>query len=466
MKKKIYILLAAIMGFVLMANVQVYALSSALDIDALKEEIKQELRNERPWQSEMDDWGIDIHGFVSQGYMNSEHYNYMLYNSKGGSFHFNEIGINFSKELTDRLRIGLQLLSRDLGDLHNNKVTVDWAYADYAWTDWLGVRAGILKIPNGFYNESRDIDMLRTCILLPLGVYNESFRDIYMGLSGISLYGSIPMGGLGSLDYQLMMGTQNMDVDNSGISNDIENTLNRELPGLFDFLGRPDIAGGSPEERGQATALGGTDFDFDDFDMEEDYVASIQWRSPWGLRLGATIQKLDFDLAGTYAHTASGVRVPFGLDVYQIEQYTLSSEYTIGDLILACEYWHLVFDAKATVNNDMISDSTTEKEGWYVSGSYRVNDWLELGSYYTVFYADAQDHVGKDIAHVWVNNDEAWTRDLALSTRFDVNEYWTVKLEGHKMEGKANLHRAQNDNFGNTIEDDFYVFVAKITFSF
>ena len=41
--KKLLIIITVVVGFAFMANVQVYALSSALDIDELKEEIKEEL---------------------------------------------------------------------------------------------------------------------------------------------------------------------------------------------------------------------------------------------------------------------------------------------------------------------------------------------------------------------------------------------------------------------------------------
>ena len=60
--------------------------------------------------------GVDIHGFISQGFIMSDTYNYLTHNSKEGSFDYNEVGINFSKEMTDKLRLGIQLFARDLGD--------------------------------------------------------------------------------------------------------------------------------------------------------------------------------------------------------------------------------------------------------------------------------------------------------------------------------------------------------------
>ena len=78
---------------------------------------------------------IDIHGFVSQGYIKSTGNNYLSIKCKEGSFEFNEAGCSFSIQLTDELRGGIQLLSRDIGDQGNNEFLLDWAYADYHYKD-------------------------------------------------------------------------------------------------------------------------------------------------------------------------------------------------------------------------------------------------------------------------------------------------------------------------------------------
>jgi len=294
----------------------------------------------------------------------------------------------------------------------------------------------MLKVPNGLYNESRDVDMLRTNILLPSAVYNEGFREIYMGLSGAGLYGSVPLGDLGDLDYQAMLGTQNIDGEDSGIAKDIEN----------------DVRYGAPT------------LDITDFDVNTMYVGSLQWRSPWGLRLGGTLNYLSFDADGSIAPGVTGL-----LEATNIRNYTASIEYTWEDLILAAEYWNLEFDRKFYITPGPpfpVDTGTTEKEGWYVSASYRVNDWFEVGSYYSVFYPDATDHDGDDLPVPPANDDEAWSKDIALSTRFDINEYWIFKMEGHRIDGKANVYLSEN--IGNYYNDDdkFWVFVAKITFGF
>jgi len=119
---------------------------------------------------------VQIGGFVSQGYFQTDHNNYLADN-KRGSFEFNEMGINFQTHPADKVMVGLQLSARDLGDVGNDEIEVSWAFGEYSWREWLGLRAGILKVPFGFYNETRDYDILRTSIFLPGSVYNEWMRD-------------------------------------------------------------------------------------------------------------------------------------------------------------------------------------------------------------------------------------------------------------------------------------------------
>src|SRR5205814_4299335 len=52
---------------------------------------------------------VEVHGFVSQGAIKSIRNNYLVPQSERGSFDVTEAAINFTKTVTDRLRLGVQL---------------------------------------------------------------------------------------------------------------------------------------------------------------------------------------------------------------------------------------------------------------------------------------------------------------------------------------------------------------------
>ncbi len=440
--KKIYILIAVIMGFVFAANTYVFA-ETSVDIDKLKEQIKKELKAERPWNKDMQDWGVDVHGFVSQGYIHSDDNNWRANNSSEGTFGYNEIGINFSKQLTDKLRIGLQLFSHDLGAIGNNEVLLDWAFADYRWKDWLGMRVGKIKAPFGLYNESRDIDMLRTSIFLPQGIYNENFRDILASIAGIGVYGDVSIAAAGGLSYYFLAGT-------TDLSGEDDNGVVRSFNGLLIV----EVTG--------------------DSDFEDMYIGCLEWQAPiedlsfvdaLRLRISYWLTELTIPCVVTAAGAVALAPLPQGTALdYEFDMYSrtvYSIEYTWQDLIVAAEYgktryeWHIEVPS---LGMSIMDDSRSKSHAYYISATYRFNDWFEMGTYYSKNYSNSDDKDGSGSTPKYA----AWQKDYALSLRFDVNQYWVAKLEGHLMDGVAQCLAMDNDSY----EDDWWVFAAKMTFSF
>src|SRR5260370_23651 len=109
--------------------------------------------------------------------------------------------------VSDRLTLGLQLFARKLGPIGDYKATFDWYYLDYHFRDWLGVRAGRVKLPFGLYNDISDIDSARTAVLLPQSIYPAQNRDFLLAQTGVEIYGYHPLGWAGALDYPLYAGT-------------------------------------------------------------------------------------------------------------------------------------------------------------------------------------------------------------------------------------------------------------------
>ncbi len=372
--------------------------------------------------------GLVLHGFVSQGAFKSTANNY-LGSSKRGSFAFTEVGLNVTRSLTDQLSAGVQFFARFLGSIGGFSAKFDWFYLDYHWTDWLGIRAGRVKLPFGLYNESSDVDSARVPILLPQGVYPIQNRDYLLAQTGAELYGFVPIGPVGALSYRLYGGTILFD-----------DLFNRPNPGPLQLrkLETPYLFGGQ-----------------------------LIWETPLsGLRLGGSVQDLklqldaDVDASLSDPLKASG-QLPedfAGSVTASIPAllWIASAEYVGEDILLAAEYsrWNLDVESSQPV---LIPESHTLREQFYVMVSYQVTDWLHPGAYYSVFFPDVKKR----------SFPEGSQQDVAVTLRFDVNSYWLIKLEGHYLHGTAALTSSENDNRPlDALTPNWGLFLVKTTLQF
>ena len=364
---------------------------------------------------------ISVHGFISQGYLVSDS-NDVYGETRHGSFQFNEFGLAFLAQLSDRLHVGIQMLSRDLGDSGNNAVELDWAFADYRWKDWLGFRGGVLKMPWGVYNETRDIDMLRTSIFLPSSLYDEKNRDVYATLQGIAFYGSFPLRKFGTLNYQFQYGDKSL-----------------------------------PEAHAEIEADGAVTID--SFNVHNIYLGTLEWETPLeGLRLRETTGKYMWKMRGAWIlGPEDGEHAEAFTDTGHDTVSILSADYVLERLSLATE-WFQVWD---TTDGDLIEEGADEG-GWYVGAGYRLTDWMEIGAYYSEFYEESDDREGKEYIEHGLPGYLGWQKDLALTTRFDFGDHCTVKLEGHFMDGAAQF-ASQSSGLP---EQETLLLAVKATFGF
>ena len=110
---------------------------------------------------------VQIHGFVSQGFVYTNNNNWLTMNTSQGSAGFTDFGLNMSSQVTDKFRVGRKGYDRNLGQLGQYHPSLDWAVADYRFKGWFGVRGGKVKTTLGLYTDTQDEDFLHTFALLP-----------------------------------------------------------------------------------------------------------------------------------------------------------------------------------------------------------------------------------------------------------------------------------------------------------
>lgn len=358
---------------------------------------------------------VKIQGFVSQGWLKSDRNAYYFADTEDGTFEFNEFGLNVMSELSDELKIGIQLLSKDLGLFGNNDVEIDWAYGDYRFRNWLGIRAGNIKMAKGLYNHIRDVDAARSCIFLPHSVYNEAYRDTTVAITGISLYGILPAG----FEYEAQFGKVEIPSDGA-VAATIANGLRIPLN------------------------------DVGSENVDDTVNLHLQWSSSYvnGLRIvGNYLANLKWD-----------VMTPQMTLAYDVYQLLGGIEYAHGNLTLAAEYGRVY--AESRTGNILTSDST--KEIYYGMASYRFIDRFEAGTYYSVSYNDVDDRDGEIYEQNGLPKESAWLKDLAVFARFDIQPNWIVKLEGHYIDGLGEIL----DVTSADLSDEGFLFAVKTTFTF
>jgi len=364
---------------------------------------------------------VQVHGFFQQGYMLSRGNNVLTVDSTGGgSSAMTDGGVNMSSQLNTKLRVGAQLYGRNIGQLGNGHVGLDWAFADYRFNKWIGIRAGKVKNALGLYTDTQDMEFLQTFALLPQGVYPLDLRSVTIAHVGGDVYGTLAARRAGSLNYTVYAGS---------------------IP--------DDARGGyryGIEDRGLRN---------DDGVKRSGYGFDLRWTAPVnGLQAGYSRLSM----------TGSGVllskQVPFPLQA-TVDPWTEDRVY--ADYQKA--QWHFSGEWRRAFSTVSIqptrSITISDARSWYLTGAYRVGKALELGAYYSHYIPDSRTDSSSPTNHV---------NGPAVTARFDLNRYVAVKVEGHHVDGyggvgaNAQNFYIRNNPGGFTTTTNMFVLRTSVSF--
>jgi hypothetical protein len=353
--------------------------------------------------------GIEIHGFVTQGFLYSSHNNYLTMQSSSGSLQWTDGAISFTDSLTNSLRVGIQLHMYQLGQLGGPNVQVDWASADYKVNDHFGFRAGKVKTVIALFNDSQDVDPLFLWILLPQGIYPADNEGYFLSHLGGEVYGYVSLGEpMGKLRYDGFVGESYLPLNGGYIKQfaDAGLTLTSEPSG-------------------------------------KTYGGDLRWVTPLrGLTVGASadVQAMD----GTSPQGSLHL-VPF-LGAYYYAQFTKGKFYFAG------EYNGAPASLFLTIGQAVFPVPVGART-WYTMGSYRVSKTFQVGSYYSYLLNTGLPNIAANYSKDWV-----------LSGRHDFNSYFYAKLEGHFLHGTGvGFYQSTNPN---GLKDNSKILAAKIGFTF
>jgi hypothetical protein len=356
--------------------------------------------------------GIEIHGFVTQGFLYSSANNYLSMKSSDGSAQWTDGAVSFSDSLSDRLRVGIQLHVYQLGEFGGANLVVDWASGDYRVSDRFGVRAGKVKTVFGLYNDSQDVDSVFLWILLPQANYPIDNKSFLLAHLGGDIYGDVPLGKRsGALQYHGYLGQNSLDLAGGYVKALADNGL------LF------------------TTAPGG-----------KTYGGDLRWSTPVkGLTVGSSIVVQAID--GT-ATIGARMHVP---PLCSISHY---AQFKRGKFDFSGEYRRLPFTLDVTLGPQLLASNPFDARSWFAMGSYRLTKKIQVGSYYS-HSIDKAENTG--LASNYSN-------DSVISGRYDFNGYFYSKVEGHFLHGTGLGYYASTNPDG--LKPNSNMLAVKIGFSF
>ena len=354
--------------------------------------------------------GIEIHGFATQGFLFSSQNNYLAMKSSSGSLQWTDGAVSVSDSLTDSLRVGIQLHMYQLGSLGGPNIQVDWASGDYRINDYVGIRAGKVKTVLGLFNDSQDVDAVFLWILLPQSVYPIDNKSVFLSHLGGEVYGDLSLGSrAGKLQYSACAGYVNIDL-NGGYA--------QQLAGFG--LTFPTAPGGKI------------------------YGGDLRWGTPMrGLTIGSSALVTEVD--GTSPIGSLHIS-PFLLT----DHY---AEFKKGRFYSAGEYRRVPSSSTLVLGPTTLPDPVDYRE-WFMMGSYRLTTQLHAGSYYSHYINKALDF----------SQPANYSKDWAISGRYDFNSYFYGKIEGHFLRGTGLGYYASTNPAG--LKPNSNILAAKIGFSF
>jgi hypothetical protein len=334
----------------------------------------------------LDDLNIQIHGYATQGFLYTAQNNILTTNSSDGSPSWSELVVNVGATPTPKLRFSAQVRYELLGNLSND-ITIDYAVADYRVNDKIGVRFGKVKIPSGLFNEIQDIDPSYQWALLPQSVYPISSRNGQLAEYGGVVYGTADLETLGKIEYRGWGGEAVIPNNDGYFTSFRESGI--DLPNGITGIG----TGGA-----------------------------LRWKAPLpGLMVGASLSRRNTE-------TGAAVTGPYTGNVIigAVDEPDYFARYEKGKWMVAAEYarlgGHLVFQFTGLPAMPTPFDLRDQ----YAMATYKVTSKFSAGIYNSESF-DRDVPLGPS----------RFSKDWALSGRFDFNQFLYAKAEQHWIDGTS-----------------------------
>lgn len=353
---------------------------------------------------DMQDGKLQLHGFITQGMVNTTGNNFLGKSSDDISYDFREVGLNATYRAMPQLQFSAQLISRKAGENDNGELRVGHAFVD--WTvasgDWgsSGVRLGRVRVPYGLYAETGDVAFTRDSAILPQPIYFDVTRRLQKSADGFTVYHNT-VSDYGNFGIKYYLGYPQADGKSTEAM-----FLTRDMPGRLDSKLTPLL-----------------NFSFDSNDGR------------WRLGFTTANVKLAYEKKAIDSLNNGDITlVPYLLSAqYNAEKWSLTGEYLL-------EFIEFKGFGPSV-------DTKSSADGFYVQAAYRPASKWEVFTRYDAFYKNRADRSGKQWqATTGLPDFMLYSKDWSLGVRYDVSESFSLRAEAHRINGTGWLSPLENSN--------------------
>ncbi|RMH13319.1 MAG: hypothetical protein D6698_14135 [Gammaproteobacteria bacterium] len=348
---------------------------------------------------------LQFHGFVSQGFIYTSRNDVFGTSQDWGSFGLTEIGLNLLLKPTSRLQFSAQELFRRAGEGSSGDPRIDFAFVDYRLlsrvASQFGIRAGRIKNPFGFYNETRDVPFTRPSILLPQSIYFDRTRNVALSADSLQIYGEQIITGMGSISAQFGVGQPIVNDKDTEVS-----LLGMLRPGHLS----PDM-----------TLLGRLIYETED--------------QAFRTALSGIWMNINYDRAAVDTLASGSIDFnPLYLSVqYNAERWSLTSEYALR------RFRYMGFSDPFLDSLDFSGESI------YLQGEYRLNAKWQAMARYDLLYTDRNDRSGKRFSGRFAVPDYSrFAKDATVGISWNLTPEFMLRGEYHFINGTAWLSPLDN----------------------
>ncbi len=139
----------------------------------------------------LDHWHYN--GFVSQSAINTSDNYFFGPSDDGVNLDFRELALIINGNPFNSISVAAQLLSRKAGVADDGAPRIDYGLISWRFQDGVDVTQGLslgrIKVPFGFFNDTRESPFGRMGIFLPQSVYGDRYRNSTMTADELLYFG-------------------------------------------------------------------------------------------------------------------------------------------------------------------------------------------------------------------------------------------------------------------------------------